>query len=256
MRSGKRNIDPFLRALRRLAVAGLVLACAAGVFHLFGRWLDTSDTFRVRRIEVSGNDFLTDEAVIALAGLDPEATVWEATLTELEQNIGTHPLLSSVRVSVYPPAELRINVEEKQPLALLNVEGALYCVDEDGMVLPSKPGKLYDLPVLSGSFKGGVRVGSQARSGMIDEGLDFLRTVLRDRSEMYTRISEVVLGDSEGLILYTQERGLPVRLGEGDYGRKIRYLEAVLDDLRGEDTRGIDYIDVRYRGQVFIGMRA
>ena len=252
----KRHIDPFLAALRRLVLACLFIAAIAGIGYLFYHWVDTSETFHVNRLEVTGIEFLSEETVLTLGGFKRTESIWDFSLTEAEAKIEAHPLVAQASVVAYPPDGLSIRVEEKQPLALLNMDGVLYCVDMDGMVLPSKPGKLYDLPVLSGDFKGGVRVGSPARNELIEEGLHFLKHVLEDRPNMYTCISEVVLGKPDGLMLYTHEEGLPVWLGWGEYCIKMRYLEAVLNELQGKDTGDIAYIDVRFRGQVFVGMRA
>ena len=254
--AAKRQSDPFLNALRRLLCVCLILAILGGIGYLFYQWIEGSETFRVKGFKVTGNEFLNKDDVLGLAGLKAQTMIWEISLEEAEEKIETHPLVSRVCVVAYPPDGLSIYVEEKEPLALLNIDGLLYCVDMEGMVLPSRPGKLYDLPVLTGDFKGGVRVGSPARNTHIEEGLHFLKQVLEDRPTLFARISEVVLGRSDGLILHTHQDGLPVWIGRGEYRLKMRYLEAVLDELEGKDTRNIAYIDVRFRGQIFVGMRA
>jgi len=220
-------------------------------------WIAESKTFHTRRIEVSGNELLTKDEILDLAGLKPQSSIWKRDLCQITDGIRRNPFVESVEVERLLPDVLQIQIEEKHPVALLNLQGTFYCVDGHGLVLPSKPGKLYDLPVISGDFQGGVSIGRKARGKRIQDGLGFLMFVFRSRPELYSRISEVVVGRPEGLILYTSKAGVPVRVGMGGYTRKILYLEAILDKLvENRNLSRVHYIDLRFEDQVVVGMRA
>jgi cell division protein FtsQ len=227
------------------------------IVGVYRTWIAESKTFYTRRIEVLGNELLTKDEILHLGGLTPHSSIWKRDLCQVTEGIRVNPFVETVEVERLLPDVLRIRIEEKHPVALLNLQGMFYCIDEDGLVLPSKPGKLYDLPVISGDFQGGVSVGSQAGGKRVQEGLGFLMFVFRSRPEMYSRISEVVVGKPEGLILYTSKAGVPVRVGTGGYTRKILYLEAILDKLAAnKDLSRVHYIDLRFEDQVVVGMRA
>ena len=220
-------------------------------------WIAESKTFHTRRIEVSGNELLTKDEILHLGGVTPRSSIWNRDLCQVTEGIQRNPFVESVEAERLLPDVLRIQITEKRPVALLNLQGMFFCIDGDGLVLPSKPGKLYDLPVISGDFQGGVSVGSRAGGKLVRDGLGFLMYVFRSRPEMYSRISEVVVGRPEGLVLYTSKAGVPVRVGTGGYNRKIRYLEAILDKLvANQNLSRVHYIDLRFEGQVVVGMRA
>lgn len=235
------------------------IGCAAVlalIFNGYRSWLLESETFLIRRIDTTGNDILGDEELHRIAGFDRLKRVWDVDLNAAEKNLRQHPFIADVKIDRSLPDVIRMVMQEKQAVALLNFEENLYCVDWDGLVLPSKPGKLYDLPVLSGHFKGGIHVGSRADSDWVREGLSFLKIVVQDRPSLYGQISEVVIDKPEGLVVYTKISGIPVRIGEGDLARKIRYLEAILTELSREgDFLQIRYIDLRFNRQVIVGMR-
>lgn len=224
---------------------------------LYRSWIDTAETFNVRRIEVSGGDLVEEEEILRTGGLGIQDSIWDIDLSLCEKKISENPLIDRVSVHRRLPAEFTIEVIEKHPVALLNFQGKLYCVDREGLVLPSKPGKLYDLPVLSGGFEGGVQIGSRVGGGQVEAGLGFLRAVIDDRPKLYAEISEVIVGRPEGLVVTTKQSGIPVWIGNEGTIRKIRYFEAILETLRDvEGMSGVEYIDLRFMGQIVVGMRA
>jgi cell division protein FtsQ len=231
------------------------VAFSAGMVHQYRKWIGRSSYFKVRGIEVLGNDLIRKEDLLKLGELKPDVSIWQVDLKATEDKLRSNPFLEKVTVTRKMPDGLCIMVEEKIPLAWLNFEGVFYCLDREGLVLPSKPGRLYDLPVLSGKFEGGISVGSRADSPWVVRGLDFLKIMLEDRPEMLPRISEVVLGKQEGIQLTTHRGGIPIWIGEGRIGPKIRCLEAILDELEQGNISQVEYIDLRFNSQVVVGMR-
>ena len=252
-RASSRFLKGFLSLLGFSALLFLIWL----LIGAYTTWIAESKTFYTRRIEVSGNELLTKDEILDLAGLTPQSSIWKRDLCQITQGIRRNPFVESAEVARLLPDVLRIRITEKRPVALLNLQGTFYCIDGDGLVLPSKPGKLYDLPVISGDFQGGVSIGRRAGGKRVQEGLGFLMFVFRSRPEMYSRISEVVVGKPEGIILYTSKAGVPVRVGTGGYIRKILYLEAILDKLAAsKNLSSVHYIDLRFEDQVVVGMRA
>ncbi|HHS13112.1 MAG TPA: FtsQ-type POTRA domain-containing protein [bacterium] len=216
-------------------------------------WIHESPTFRISEIQVSGNDYLSREELLEMAGLTAGMCIWNVDLRAADSLLRNHPFLDDVRLTRSLPRILRLEVREKEPLALLNFQSNLYCLDSKGLVLPSRPGKLYDLPVLSGPLEGAIKPGSRAESPWVMEGLDLLQLMLSDRPGLYNQISEILLGE-EGPVLTTHHRAVPVYLGKGNRW-KIRNLQAILDKLSKMEWQRVQYIDLRYEGQVVLGMR-
>jgi cell division protein FtsQ len=217
-------------------------------------WIHESPIFEVSEILVHGNDYLSREELLEYAGLTTGMCIWDVNLRAADSLLRNHPYLDEVRLTRSLPRILRLEVREKEPVALLNFEGNLYCLDSRGLVLPSRPGRLYDLPVLSGPLEGAIRQGSRAESPWVMEGLDLLQLILSDRPGLYNQISEMLLGGKD-LVLTTHHRGVPVYLGKGTRW-KIRNLQAILDKLSNQEWQQVQYIDLRFEGQVVLGMRS
>lgn len=254
--NGRRKKGMFFRKLFVLIGLSLGFVVLWIMSREYRVWLAESETFCIRRIEVSGNELLSEKEILQLSGLVPRGSIWQMTLREVEEKIECNTFVDKVFVERCLPDVLRIRVVEKHPVALISIQGKIYCVDREGLVMPLSLGKRYDLPLLSGGFRGDVGVGGRAGGRAVHLGLNFLLSILKDRPELYCQISEVVVREQEGLVLYTSRAGVPVWIGNAGYGWKVRYLEAILDELvrRGELSR-IRYIDLRFEGQVVVGMR-
>jgi cell division protein FtsQ len=248
--------DDMLKSLFKLIKIALVLVSGFFVVKLYSAWLVNSDSFKIKKIEIEGNELISSQKIMKDTGLESGKRIWEIDLRSAEEEIRSNPFIDTVHLERSFPNVLKIRIREKYPIALLNFKNCFYGIDEKGMILPSKSGILYDLPVLSGHHQGSVTMGQTIDSPNVMKELAFLKQIIRERTELYGEISEVAIGQN-GLILYTRKGGIPVHIGEGGYDWKIRYLEAVVKQIyQKSDIQKIKYIDLRYNNQVVVGERA
>ena len=248
--------DKVLHQLILTGFVGLFFAVILIVGKAYTKWIVRSSTFKVSKIEIEGNELLSQEDILQLAGLKEGMSTWAIDLKTIEKTIDQNVFFEEVSVNRKLPDGLKIKIIEKRPVALLKIKDSFLCIDPEGLVLPSTPGKLYNLPVLSGNFKGEIGVGHLAGGSLVKEGLFFLLSVLHDRPRMYNSISEVVVGQSGGLVLYTSQFGVQVNIGNEKIDQKIRCLEAILNELTSnKELSKTQYIDLNFDGQVVVGMR-
>ena len=243
--------------LRRTVLTIFVLGLGALFIRGYAGWIEDGSALTLSRLEVEGNDFFKTQEILDQGGIQSSANLHRLALEGVQARLEANPFLESVQVHKTYPNRLVLRVAEKQPVALLSVEGALYCIDRDGLVLPARPGRLYQLPLISGRFEGGVQTGVRAGGRWVEEGLSLIRTVLAERPELYDKISEVVVGHPKGMLVYTADCSVPVWFGTGGVSEKIRYLEAIYAELSSKNQfQQVKYIDLRYEDQVVLGMRS
>jgi cell division septal protein FtsQ len=133
------------------------------------RLLGTLEFFRVRRVEISGLQYLPAAKVIAALKLSSSASVFDDPVP-LEQRVVALPGVVEVVVGRRLPGTLEITLREAEPVALAPRGDRLALVDRRGALLPFDPlGSSPDLPVLIG---GGRRVaGALARARDFDPEL-------------------------------------------------------------------------------------
>jgi cell division septal protein FtsQ len=264
MERTERNPDKSRRSRPASGIGGkiagfAVLAVFAYAFPFvvlkkYGAWLDHARSFRVRSVEVRGNDLVPEKEVLRLAAVERKRTVWSVTPEAAESRIRSNPFIRSARVVRCFPDRIRIEVVEKRPVALFKADGRLYTLDQEATVLPALPGRCYTLPILSCPADGPLAVGRRAAGTGVTEGLAFLAELSRNRPAAVSGVSEILTGPSGGLIVTTARDGVPVRLGRGGLEWKIPTLDAILSELdRNRSLAGASYIDLRFRGRVFIG---
>ena len=81
------------------------------------------------KVAVLGNERLTAHAVAATTGLSKGADVSDVEIALLEQRVAAHPWIRSARVALLPTGTLIVEIDEREPRALL-VPGAPGTTDD------------------------------------------------------------------------------------------------------------------------------
>jgi cell division protein FtsQ len=233
--------------LAALAAAGLLVAASP----LWGpRVLREVDWFRVRRVEISGTRLLAPHQVLAAASIPAGENVWD-DLGRLEGAIAAHPALATVRVSRDLPGTLRIRVEEKRPIAYVEME-ALAPITARGELLPIDPTRArMDLPLIRGSW---ARTPAALRRGLLAE----TERIAQADPALLAHVSEIRGQDGKLEVLVLSHPLAEIQLPVGADIVRLAQLRAVLDDLERRvplDARGrptAAHVDLRFRDQIVV----
>ena len=127
----------------RFLLVGLVLALLAGgtIYAVY-----FSSLLEVESVDVAGNQELTRDSVLAAAGVplhDPLATV---DLDAIEIRVRSLAAVRSADVTRQWPHDLRIEIEERTPVAVIQVGDELRNLDGDGVIFGSLRRAPADLP--------------------------------------------------------------------------------------------------------------
>lgn len=214
-----------LLRLSKTAVLALLLTVLLGLTLLRG-WqaVERSGTFQLRQINVQGCRIVREEELLALADLRLGGPLFEISLPEAEERVRRHPWIDTVSIRRFWPDTLHVLVQERRPLALINLEKGLHYVDQNGMVFaPVEPGQDVDFPVLTGLD---LPPGASLADGPAAAALQFFQLAAQgDPGLPLQALSELHLSRNGEIIAYLTERPFPIHLG---YGRiKSRYYQLV-----------------------------
>ena len=238
---------------RKILAAALIFLMIVTV-RTYHRWIKTSDLFHVRKVEIEGNDLLSDDRILSMVHESDKKSIWETDLQKIEDQIMSAGYVENACVVRKLPDVIHIEILEKKPLALLRHRNQIYCLDPDGQVLPSESGKMYDLPIVSCPLKGKIQI-NQKVGGKVKDGLAVLNWIQSDCPDLFPEISELIFGN-RGLFMTTCRYGIPIYVGEELSLWKIRCFEAIFKELESQDElRNTEYIDLRYQGRIFVGRR-
>lgn len=214
-----------------------------------------SALFRLERVQVMGNERLSQAEILEIAGLMPGALKWDVPADRVQQRLLDEPWVKAAKVTWRGNA-LIVEIAEREPLALLLYQGRFYLVlDEDGRILGQR---LLDegepMPVVSG-----ISIERALRGEQVDDlGLtDALTLLAWTGKPLRDQISELQVREDRYLRLYltggtTVEVGvLPDDAAQRDEHIQTQ-LKGLLDHLDRVPAakRSTCQIDLRVYGKV------
>lgn len=222
----------------------------------------------INKITITGNYTISKEEILSAARLNDSSEISEGVNIDLIRNrISNHKEIKKVFVSLELPSELKIEVIERRPVAILNGDNEIMLVDHDLEIFPFKNSvKMYDLPVISG-IRSEVNPDPMKRYNNEDLrlALFLILNTYKISKATYNYVSEVNMSDSEKIIVYMSEDSSPFyfprkrneSISNSDYQELIQnrivvfenYLKQSLDNHLKKEVK---YVDLRYENKVIL----
>jgi len=233
----------FSRTILLLEITGGLLVGVLVLWAGYSRAL-AHERLRVARVEVKGSRFLSEKDVRELLGPAVGESILALDIGELKTRLKTSPWVADARVSRTLPDTLKVEIEERAPLALAEVE-RLYLMDGDGVLIDMYGPRTasFDLPIVRGLGKVDVETRRDwaARAGAL----------LRDLGELAAEISEVEMEPSGDLRVVLRRGGEVLRLGRAPYRERLLTFLRLRKELlaRYPDAESFD---MRFRQRIFV----
>jgi cell division protein FtsQ len=217
---------------RYIIVGGILLS-----FFIIYQWLKVADYFKMGSPIINGLNRIKREEILKIAGITPGMNILSLDIKTIKNRIRFHPWVRDVSVRREFPNRLIINVAEREPTALININGLFY-VDRNGNIFKRVEAcDSYDYPIITGISRDDDYSSFMNKVNM---GIRFLNIA----KPLMDIISEVNVSE-DGIIIYTMD-GVMVNIGEDDYRKKVIRLNKILIDLR-ERSKRAKLIDLDYR---------
>lgn len=240
-----------VRARRRGSLARTVflLQLAAAVLAVTGlAWTGVSrvmasERLRVAKVRVRGNHFLSQGEVRELMGLSGHENILSLDMPDLARRLRASPWVADASVRRSLPDTLEIEVVERAPLALAEVD-RLYLIDGSGDLIDLYGARTatYDLPIVRGLQE----LDEPARQ----ERARRAAALLEDLGELQTEVSEIEVEPSGDLRVVLRGGGEVLRFGPPPHRRRLETFLALRRELN-ERSPEAEYFDLRYRGRIY-----
>jgi cell division protein FtsQ len=230
------------RALVVLQVAAVGLLGVASAWTAWQR-VFASDRLRVGRLEVRGSHFLSEGEVRELVGPAVGESILALDIEALKARLRSSPWVADAIVTRALPDTLRVQIKERVPLALAELD-QLYLMDQDGGLIDIYGPRTgaFDLPIVRGLV--GVEEASRRdrarRAGAL----------LADLGELGGEISEVFVEPSGDLRVVLRGQGEVLLFGEPPYRSRLLTFLSLRREL-AEKAPGAEHFDLRFRGRIF-----
>jgi cell division protein FtsQ len=229
------------RATLALQIGGAAVLALAAAWGVYAE-LTTSAWLRVAHIEVRGNSRLSVGEVRELLGPAIGENILRLDIEHLKEHLSASPWVAAARVCRSLPNTLEIEVHERVPLALAELD-RLYLMDYEGSLIDIYGPRTaaFDLPVVRGlkGLDADARAGRAARAGAL----------LDDLGDLASEISEVEVEDSGDLRAVLRGGGEIVRLGSPPYRPRFTTFLQLRKELTRRCPRA-EYFDLRFRSRI------
>jgi cell division protein FtsQ len=257
LRRAKKERKPVdLRPYIRKGVRGIVILTVVlgGAFLAWEGWrlLSSAVFFRIERIEVAGNRRLDRREILSYAGVKEGAGMLRLDLARIGEHLEKNPWIESVAIRRYFPHTLRIQVAERDPVAIVNM-GYLYYADRKGEVFkPLNDGDRLDYPVVTGIAEEDLAKDPSGTKGALKAAGDLIDRLRASATDFgLDDVSEIHYDKGFGFTLFTMQGGVPVRVGMDGFPEKLERLAKIYRDLRTQMT-GLEYIDINYGDKIVV----
>ena len=225
-----RRRDPQISQIDRkgwMSLAGVILkvaltcAIAAGIpygIYRYYQHLVDEDYFLPRQIDVKGNVRVDDQSILDASGLQIEnANLFETNVHTVEASIETLSWVKTAKVKVELPDTVHIEIEEHQPLGLVN-DGQLNIVDAEGNYIKTWA---TDDPIMAPIVS--VDKPLDKSADHVVQAFELAETVAKYGYP--DKIQEIHYDDATGYTLFTQST--EIRLGYDRFDERIERLITV-----------------------------
>ena len=237
----------------------ITISCYMGFFIIIfaSFWwsrLKEGNTTKVKFSETTILNIKTYEKLIS--EIVEDSTIHDK-VTRITQSIVDHPYVKAARVSKHYPSEIRIEIMEREPIAIVNID-PMVLLDEFGFVLPDL-GNLnnHDLPIMSNfnSDKELYPSGDKARSVKVIECISLLSKLKRQYDGLYDNLSEIKISSSNEIELILADQPTQIFLGNDNINFRINILKEFEKELKPKTISNFSYVDIRYDNQVIAKRR-
>ncbi len=231
----------------------LVLTLSGGLFYFFV----FSPVFQIKEVKVAGNLKIPSEEIIEITEKHietsilffPSKSIFFGGFHQAREEIrNSFPLISEVVIKRDLPSALRVNIEERIPVATWVFQEDKFFLDAEGIVFEKTEAS--KKPVIKGSRK--VPLGAEAVGKNLLKDILEISSGLSDRGieikEFSISYPKVTIKTEEGWEAYFDS--------EGNISTQAANLIVVIQEEVGETKRkDLEYVDLRFQERVFYKLR-
>lgn len=265
--------SPFLRAQKRvpvrrgplqkktagrLKIAAMVLGVCVivgGAATLVYSYGSHSWRFRIESsddLEISGGENVSKHQIMEVMGGDIGRNIFFVPLEQRKHQLEEIPWVESADVMRLLPNRLRVTIQERTPVAFVQVGPKISLIDAHGVVMdmPAAAAKHYSFPVIVGM---GENEPLSTRAPRMKTFMELTKELDADGSHSSQDLSEVDLGDPDDVkVSVSDPQGqVLVHLGSEKFAERFTLYRGHLQEWR-QHFPALTSVDLRYDRQVIV----
>lgn len=226
----KRAKDKETKKYRKSKYGIMVLFLILCVFTTFYLLLYT-DTFMIKDIIISGNDYVSQRDIIRLSQLEPGMNIFKFNTDNIENQIQKHSFIKDVQITRKLPNTIQLSIVEREVTCIIPYEdGSFLYLDEEGVVMDHNEAlNTYNRPLITGLEDVSFIIGNPIEIKPNRLKNSFLETLstLEER-HIIDKISEIHFLEDYTIHLYTRD-GSVIKVGTSTILKeKLDFIETFI----------------------------
>src|SRR5580658_5131371 len=258
---GQKRVSARRSALPRKTANGLLLVVVAGAVVCFAglgaAWLyhygEHSWRFRVEssdNIEVTGMENVTKAQIMEVMGADIGRNIFFVPLPQQKAQLEQIPWVESASVMRFVPNRLKVEIQERTPVAFARVGPRMMLIDAGGTLMDLTPKHKYSFPVILGMNPGEPL---STRAPRMKAYREMVRELDAGGARYSQDLSEVDLSDLEDVKVRVNDAAgdVLVHLGSADYLQRYKIYVSHAQGWR-QQFQKLESVDLRYDNQIIV----
>jgi cell division protein FtsQ len=238
-------------AIVALIVVGALGTVAASLYsygkHSWRFRIESSDN-----IQITGNKHVSRAQILQVMGGDIGRNIYFVPLDDRRKSLEQIPWVQSASVMRLLPNHLRVDIQERTPVAFIQFGQRVELIDAEGVVMDIPVGTRanWAFPVVTGIRDGDPLLTRAARMKIYER----LITELDSTGEKNSLdLNEVDLSDPEDVKVSVadNERSILVHLGDSDFLDRFKIFKTHVKEWQQQHAN-LQSVDLRYEHQVIL----
>ncbi len=224
----------------------------AALILLSFQWASYRKVFEMDALLITGENILEKSDYIELVGEIENQSIKDIDLEGLSEKLEQNPFVKAARVSKRYPNLIKVDIVEREPIAILNNKVQLM-IDNEAVILPNNPFTENALiPVLSGFNPANdlYPEGQVTFSIKVKEAIGILNFIQKNYDDFYEEISELTINKNDEYVIILSDQPTKIILGRDNISRKIKILKNFDKALGQRQLTSYRLLDVRYSKQL------
>ena len=235
----------------QVSSALLIISFLVFFSHQAYTQLLANPSFRVRDIQIRGCGKIARESLLSLASIEGMPNLFTVRVKDIGRRLESHPWIEGVGVRKIFPNRLMIEVQERKPIAIIQLED-LYYIDAKGVIFARvENGDRYNYPIMTGLNREALDREPEETKRSITKAMELLLMAEKERVDPLEDISEIHLEKIFGIQCFTKAGGVRVDMGWDDFGEKLKRVSTVWADLQKRKISAVS-IDCRDPNRVVV----
>ena len=230
----------------------IIISIVFATILMSKNWALYRNATKVKKVYFFGNEFIDNNFLNSFNSDIKNKDIYDLNINELSKVFEDNHYVKAVRVSKHFPDKIKIEIIERNPIAIVNNKEPIL-IDENGIILPNnKQAFKKIIPFLSGFNQNKLSYinGKKTTSPKLNEAISLLKKIKEKNQSLYKNISEMALNGDKEFVLVLVDYPTKINLGSNDLGKKIQIIESFDSSINPDGLYAFKSIDLRYQNQI------